>query len=217
MAGTEPELDRTVLFMPGVGGDGAFWKGVGDRLPARWEKRYLDWPGLGRQPASPGVNGFADLLDLADAALTRPCAIVAQSMGGIIAVQLALRRRSLVTHLVLVATSGGLDVSAFGASDWRQDFAAAFPGTPSWVLNDRPDLGGQFERLPVPPLLVWGDDDPISPVAVGRHLAARIHESRLVVVPGGRHSMGMDLPHVLAPLVEEHLGSRQSQQPYRAQ
>jgi pimeloyl-ACP methyl ester carboxylesterase len=122
---------RNVLFLPGVSGDGGFWKGVGELLPASWTKRYLDWPGLGRQPASEDVKGFADLLALAQAALDRPSAIVAQSMGGIIATQLALRHPQLVTHLVLVATSGGMDVSAFGASDWRMDFVAAFPGTPA--------------------------------------------------------------------------------------
>lgn len=196
---------RNVLFLPGVSGDGGFWKGVGELLPASWTKRYLDWPGLGRQPASEDVKGFADLLALAQAALDRPSAIVAQSMGGIIATQLALRHPQLVTHLVLVATSGGMDVSAFGASDWRMDFVAAFPGTPAWVLNEKPDLGRQFAEVSVPTLLLWGDEDPLSPVAVGRHLAAAIPEAELHVLPGGRHSMGMDLPALLAPRIEAHI------------
>jgi pimeloyl-ACP methyl ester carboxylesterase len=196
---------RNVLFLPGVSGDGGFWKGVGGLLPPSWPKRYLDWPGLGRQPASPDVNGFADLLALAQAALDCPSAIVAQSMGGIIAVQLALKHPQLVTHLVLVATSGGMNVSAFGAADWREDFVKAFPGTPAWVLNERPDLGRQFAEVAAPTLLVWGDDDPLSPVAVGQHLAALMPKAELHVLAGGRHSMGADLPHLLAPRIEAHI------------
>lgn len=196
---------RNILFLPGVSGDGGFWRGVGELLPAAWTKRYLDWPGLGRQPASPDVNGFADLLALAERALDRPSAIVAQSMGGIIATRLALKHPQLVTHLVLVATSGGMNVSAFGAADWRADFVRAFPGTPAWVLNERPDLGRQFAQVMAPTLLLWGDDDPISPVAVGQHLAAAMPKAALQLIPGGRHSMGADLPQLLAPRIEAHI------------
>ncbi|MFC5548120.1 alpha/beta fold hydrolase [Massilia aerilata] len=196
---------RNVIFLPGVSGDGGFWKGVGGLLPAAWNKRYLDWPGLGRQPASPDVNGFADLLALAEAALDRPAAIVAQSMGGIIATQLALKHPRLVTQLVLVATSGGMDVSVFGAADWRADFVQAYPDTPAWALNEKPDLGAQFAQIVAPTLLLWGDDDPISPVAIGRHLAAAIPKAELQRIPGGRHSMGADLPQLLAPRIEAHI------------
>jgi pimeloyl-ACP methyl ester carboxylesterase len=198
---------KNIFFLPGATGDGSFWAGVGNLLPCSWGKRYLNWPGLGNQAPSPTVNGLADLLHLAERHLNQPSAIVAQSMGGIIAVQLALKHPELVTHLVLVATSGGLDVSTFGASDWRPDFLAAFPDTAPWILTERPDLTVQFWELEVPTLLVWGDKDTISPVAVGRNLASRIPGSNLVIIPEGQHSMGMDLPDVVAPLIETHLGS----------
>jgi len=196
---------RNILFLPGVSGDGGFWRGVGELLPAAWTRRYLDWPGLGRQPASPDVNGFADLLALAESALDRPSAIVAQSMGGIIATQLALKHPQLVTHLVLVATSGGMNVSAFGAADWREDFVQAYPDTPAWVLNERPDLGSQFAKVMTPTLLLWGGDDPLSPVAIGQHLAAAMPKAALQLIPAGRHSMGADLPQLLAPRIEAHI------------
>jgi pimeloyl-ACP methyl ester carboxylesterase len=59
--------------------------------------------------------------------LKGPSVVVAQSMGVYIALQLALRYPHLVTHLVIVAATGGIDVAAFGATDWRQEYAAAFP------------------------------------------------------------------------------------------
>ncbi len=43
-------------------------------------------------------------------------------MGGFIALQLALRYPHLVTHLVLVAATGGVDMAGHGASDWRHDY-----------------------------------------------------------------------------------------------
>jgi pimeloyl-ACP methyl ester carboxylesterase len=197
--------ERNVLFLPGASGDGSFWTGVGALLPASWQKRYLNWPGLGNQPASSTVKGLEDLLSLAELELTRPSAVVAQSMGGIIAIRLALKYPDLVTHLVLVATSGGLDVSKLGAEDWRSDFMATFPNSARWILTARPDLSNQFHELRVPTLLIWGNRDAISPVAVGEYLAARIAQAKLIVVPGGDHSVGMDRPRVVASLIKAHM------------
>ncbi|GAC1424459.1 MAG: alpha/beta hydrolase [Burkholderiaceae bacterium] len=197
--------EQNILFLPGVSGDGAFWAGVGELLPALWRKHYVSWPGLGDQPASPDVTGFAGLLTLAEQALTRPSVIVAQSMGGIIAAQLALKHPALIRGLVLVATSGGLDVSAFGALDWRPDFVATFPNTPSWLLDAKSGLSVRFSDLAVPTLLIWGNDDAISPVAVGRHLASVIPQSELYVISDGKHSMAVDLPAAVAALVQAFL------------
>lgn len=194
-----------ILFLPGASGDGRFWQRIGARLPATWKKTYLNWPGLGNQPHDAEVRSLDDLLRKAEQALQRPSAIVAQSMGGIIAIQLALKHPDRVTHLVLAATSGGLDVAALGAADWRPEFLEAYPRTARWILTEKPDLGGSLHSLNVPTLLLWGDDDPVSPLAVGEHLARRINDARLVVIPGGRHAMAFDLPDAVAPLVHAHL------------
>jgi surfactin synthase thioesterase subunit len=53
-------MQHRLLFLPGAGADPAFWRPLGDRLPATWEKVYFGWPGLGAQPPSPDVNGLED-------------------------------------------------------------------------------------------------------------------------------------------------------------
>lgn len=196
---------RSVLFLPGAGGDGTFWKGVGGRLPGGWSKTYLSWPGLGNQPGRPDIRGFDDLVRLAEDSLRAPSVLVAQSMGGIVGIKLALRHPGLVCHLVLTATSEGLDVSAFGAQDWRPEFLATYPNTARWILEKTPDLTKSLPALRMPTLLIWGEDDPISPPAVGRYLAERISISRLVVVPGGSHSFAADRPEIVASLIEDHV------------
>jgi poly(3-hydroxyoctanoate) depolymerase len=201
---TEP-ADRRVLFLPGATGDEQFWSGVGEALPARWEKRYLGWPGLGSQRADPSVRGFADLLALAERALSRPAAVVAQSMGGIIGIQFALRRPDLVTHLILAATSGGVDLKAFGAIDWRDEFLLNHPDTARWIVTEKPDLTDDLPRIQAPTLLLWGEADPISPPAVGRFLAQRIPTARLEIIPGGGHLFATQQPERVAPLIRDHL------------
>jgi len=42
-----------------------------------------------------------------------------------------------------------------------------------------------LRRIAAPTLLIWGDSDPISPVAVGRHLESCIANAELPCLPGG--------------------------------
>jgi pimeloyl-ACP methyl ester carboxylesterase len=171
------------VFLPGVGGDPAFWRPLADRLP-KGDDVLLGWPGLGNQPADPAVRSFADLTALAARALAAPCDVLAQSMGGIVAVRLALDHPDKVRRLVLTATSGGLDVAALGAQDWRPGYRAQHPQVADWVLEQRPDHEVEIPAIRQPVLLLWGDNDPLSPIAVGWRLAALLPNATLRVVPG---------------------------------
>jgi pimeloyl-ACP methyl ester carboxylesterase len=131
--------------------------------------------------------------------IDHPTALVAQSMGGIVAVCAALDRPERVTHLVLTVTSGGVDMSAMGAQGWRPDFAAANPSLPRWLLDDRTDLTSRLAELRMPVLLLWGDADPISPVRLGQRLA------ELYVFPGGGHDLGFTHAAEVAELIDRHL------------
>jgi pimeloyl-ACP methyl ester carboxylesterase len=112
---------RTVFFLPGTGASPDFWKPVESRLPSEWTKHYFAWPGLGDQPPDSTIESYDDLVRLVEARLDGPVELVAQSMGGVIAARLALAHPALVRRLVLAATSGGIDMTAFAAADWRPD------------------------------------------------------------------------------------------------
>ncbi|HYM31769.1 MAG TPA: alpha/beta hydrolase [Candidatus Cybelea sp.] len=200
-------LVRRVVFLPGASGDPGFWRAAGDRLPASWRKTYLAWPGLGHQSHDPTVMGMDDLVALAETAIGDSSAIVAQSMGGIVAVRLALKSPEAVTHLVLAATSGGIDMSRFGASDWRAEYRREYPAASSWILDSRPDHTADLKRLRQPVLLLWGDNDPISPVAVGQYLATLLPRAALHVVAGGDHGLAQNRAADVAPLIEKHLSA----------
>ena len=199
-------MQPTVLFLSGVGADPAFWRSVGDRLPDTWSKTYLGWPGLGHQPHDPAVQSFHDLITYAEAALGGgPVDIVAQSMGGAIALQLALRHPDRVRRLVLTVTAGGLDVAALGALDWRPDYAADYPKAASWILSARPDYSPDLGRVTQPTLLLWGDADPISPVAVGERLRDLLPNAEWHIIDGGEHDLALTRANEIAPLMRAHL------------
>jgi len=203
MLGAEP---RRVLFLPGAGADPAFWRPLGDRLPAAWDKTWFGWPGLGEQPPDPAVNAIDDLVAMVEAMLDPgPCDLVAQSMGGVVALSVALRNPEKVRRLVLTATSGGVDVADRTHFDWRGNYRREYPRAAAWITDARIDLTAQIPTIACPTLLLWGDADPISPVGVGERLAALLPDAQLHVTPGADHDLAQTHAAALAPLVERHL------------
>jgi pimeloyl-ACP methyl ester carboxylesterase len=170
-----------------MSGAGSFWRPVANRLPTEWEHVLLDWPGLGAVPPSPRVRSFDELVGLVLETLAVPAAVVAQSMGGVVAVRAALGAPEAVSHLVLTATSGGIDVAALGAVDWRSNYREQWPDAPKWAFDRPDDLSARLETLTTPTLLIWATRDPISPLAVGEHLATLVPNSRLTLVDTAEH------------------------------
>jgi pimeloyl-ACP methyl ester carboxylesterase len=195
----------TVVFLPGAAGSAQFWEPVASRLPADWDRALLDWPGAGDQPHDAGVESFEGLIELSARRVSGQSDLVAQSMGGVVAVGIALRHPEKVRRLVLVATSGGIGVTALGAGDWRADYRAQFPNAAAWVTERSDDYTSQLPGLIAPTLLLWGDRDPISPVAVGRRLTELLPNSRLAVISGGTHAMAVEQPAAVAEAVIAHL------------
>jgi pimeloyl-ACP methyl ester carboxylesterase len=195
-----------ILFLPGSGASPDFWKPLGALLPADWSKHYFGWPGLGDQPLDPAIKGIDDLVRLVAAKMDGPVDLVAQSMGGIIAARLAIEQPQKVRRLVLTVTSGGVDMAGLGATDWRVGYRKSFPRAASWITEPQTAGPQPVEKIAAPTLLLWGDCDLISPVAVGRHLEARIPDARLHIVAGGDHDLAQTHAAEIAPLIARHLG-----------
>lgn len=209
------EMDNLV-FLPGASGSTDFWRPVVEQLAAAYNTTILAYPEFGGANAQADVNSFddlqryilaciaagsniaeyraitADTLQALEAqekqsASTRR-SIVAQSMGGIFAVQAALKFPKLIKALVLVATSGGIDLSGFDVLDWRQDYQLTY-AVPNWFVGQHEFLDDQLAKIECPILLIWGDQDLISPVSVGEYLAAKFSHASLHIIQGGGHDL----------------------------
>lgn len=53
--------------------------------------------------------------------------------------------------------------------------------------------------------MLWGDADPISPVAVGQYLAGTLPGAVLHVFEGAKHDLGFTHAAQIAPLIDQHL------------
>jgi pimeloyl-ACP methyl ester carboxylesterase len=193
-----------LLFLPGASGNRTFWRPLADRLATRATRRIVGYPGFGGEPADPAIASLDDIVQRVVAMIDRPTALIAQSMGGVIAMRATLEKPQFVTHLVLTVTSGGVDTAALGAHNWRAGDTSAFP---EWFVSYHGDLSDELARLTQPALLLWGDNDPLSPVAVGERLNTLLVNSTLHVVRGGEHDLASVHAQVLAPLVDAHLAA----------
>ncbi|MBE0612886.1 MAG: alpha/beta fold hydrolase [Burkholderiales bacterium] len=194
-----------LIFLPGAGGSAGFWEPVSELLLHPASRTLLGWPGFGPEPVDRLVTSVDDLVNMVVSELDQPSALIAQSMGGAIALQAALRRLDRVTHLVLAVTSGGIDISGLGAEDWRPAFQKSNPSVPRWFIDYKLDLSSSLGLIRAPTLLLWGDADPISPVAVGERLGTLLPHARMHVFAGGQHDLANTLAHDVASQIDAHL------------
>ncbi|MFI5273151.1 MAG: alpha/beta fold hydrolase [Ktedonobacterales bacterium] len=155
---------------------------------------------------------------------------VGHSMGGYISMQLAAERPEHVGRLVLVApaavpaarTLRGEVVPLLGAlRAMRPDFLPiltydALRAGPITLLRAARDLlvvddHGEFGRIAVPTLLIWGANDTLVLPATGELLRRELPDARLLVLPRAGHVVMYDRPRafddaVLAFLAGEVVG-----------
>jgi poly(3-hydroxyoctanoate) depolymerase len=200
MSGAPPPI----VFLPGASGDASAWQPVADRLRGR-EHLLIGYPGFAGNPPDPTIWSLSDLYRAVLAKLPPVFDLVAQSMGGVLALRMALEQPDRIRRLVLVATSGGVDVQRLGGVDWREGWRALHQKAPTWFVDDRTDVTGQLAYVRASTLLIFGDTDPISPVRVGEFLRDRLPQARLEIIAGGTHDMEIERPDVVAGLVRSHL------------
>jgi pimeloyl-ACP methyl ester carboxylesterase len=201
-------MPTKLLFLPGALGRTQFWDPVAKLLQYSATKVRVGWPGFGATPPDPSIHGIDDLVAKVVAQIDQPTALIAQSMGGVIAMRTALEKPELVTHLVLAATSGGVDVAGLGGQNWQQAFHEANPLLPRWFSTYQEDLSLRLAQVRIPTLLLWGDADPISPVSVGKRLAALLPFAQLRIIAHGDHGLAETHASTIAPLIDAHLAKR---------
>lgn len=113
-----------VLLLHGIGGRASLWAQTIAALSDRHRVIAMDMPGY--DGTSPALGSFEALADAAvallDARGIASADVIGHSLGGMIALEIALRHPTRVRRLVIVASS-----AAFGSRDpaFRADFLAA--------------------------------------------------------------------------------------------
>lgn len=188
-----------------------------------------DLPGFGRSGKPAKVLNVPELADALAAWLDvvglTSAALVANSLGCQVVVDLAVRRPELVEALVLSGPT--IDRHARNAPvqvarwlrDWPherpslalahlRDYALA--GTNRALRTFRHALADRIEeklpRVQAPTLVVRGARDPIAPQDWVVEVTRLLPNGRLVVIPGGPHCVNYSTPRAFARVVRAFLG-----------
>lgn len=130
----------TLLMIHGSGGSAANYRPQLDRLGPEINPAAIDLPGCGQTPgpAPVRVEDYAQWLgDFLAAGPVRPV-LMGHSLGGAIALQLALERPSLVRGLILMGTGSRLRVLPAILDGIRDNFAAIVPMIVRYAYSPRP-------------------------------------------------------------------------------
>jgi pimeloyl-ACP methyl ester carboxylesterase len=198
------------VLVHGLGGSHRYLRATVEALAERHRVAVADLPGFGtlhRQRRDFAVDTAAGWLRDWMRAIGAPRAhVVGHSMGGFIAARLALETPDAVDRLILVAPAGlptGQSMARHLAGIARM-LAQATPRSLLLALPDAlragprflwrvgrdllaQDLTGQLGAIRAPTLVVWAEDDPLLPAALGPRFRARIPSCRLLRLPGGGH------------------------------
>jgi pimeloyl-ACP methyl ester carboxylesterase len=207
------ELGRgePVVLIHGLGGSWRWWSRNIEPLAEHFRVFALDlsrrehWlRGQGRVRPREADDVLAAWLDRVDLG---PVHLVGHSLGGHMAIRLSARHPERVRRLVLIASVG----LPFGAGLLRLTARALGPvpertlafrrlvladslrTNPLVVLQTaremlRDDLTGLLERIAAPTQIIWGERDPMVPVANAHRLHAAIAGSRLLIIPRAGHN-----------------------------
>jgi len=159
-----------------------------DQLAPYAQKNVIAYPSFCGFPDHADIQNFNDLQSYVLNQIQAPAIIIAQSMGGIFAVQAALQKVDQIKALVLVATSGGINLTPFDVADWREEYQQTFQ-VPDWFVTHSEFSDTRLGEIQCPVLLIWGNADPISPVSVGQYLHEKLSHSKLVIIENGKHDL----------------------------
>lgn len=202
-----PSPDRPVLvFLHGLGTSTATWDAVTQQLSDRYLTVAVDLPGHGASPhpedpaaytrdaALAGIDAVIE--DLAGTGTGRPV-LIGHSLGGYLTLAHAATRPDVAAGLVVLNTGPGFR-DAEKREAWnersRRNWHRFGVSERAAGLNLQHD-GVVMERLAdivVPTLFLAGGDDSAQYQGAGAYLERKMPDARLVVLPGGGHSMHED-------------------------
>lgn len=225
-----------MLFLHGAGGTHQHW-GLQLRNPALIaHKLAFDLPSHGRSPgpAPTSISAYAaHTLAFLDALGIERSALVGHSMGGAIALQIALDYPQRVSHLAMLGSGARLPVfpelmtsfahdpsatvAYIASKSYGPNASAALRASSSAALRradaallqstfhacDRFDLRHRLHNLNCPTLIIYGTEDAIVDPERSSELHAAIAHGTLIAIEQVGHMSMLEVPDVISAALSD--------------
>lgn len=224
----------TLVFIHGAGGS-----------PMTWHLQLLHFKDAVavELPGHPNSSGLTTIEEYANYVANyvqkngvKDPVLVGHSMGGAIAIEIALRNLNLA-GLVLVGTGARLRVHPDILSKTKENYEEASKLIATWSVSstcdpviverirnellkvkaevtygdftacDKFDRMNHVEKIAYKTLIVVGADDRLTPVKYSQYLHDKIRNSKLVVIPGAGHSVMLEKHQLFNEALEAFLDS----------
>lgn len=221
-----PDDGPVLVLIHGAGGSRLHWPSQLRRTSGA-TVYTLDLPGHGRSHGEGcrtiGAYGAAVLAFLDDVGL-ESAVLVGHSMGGAIALELAVSQQERLAALVLIGTGARLRVDSAILGGIESDFLQvidvvteyAWSGAADQSLKeigrtalretgqdvvlgdfmacDRFDVMDRLSEIETPTLVVVGSDDRLTPVKYSRFLSERVASASLAIIQEAGHMVMLERP-----------------------
>ncbi len=225
-----PDGGTAVVLVHGLGMSSRYMVPLAQHLGREFRVYAPDLPGFGlsEKPShaltvpelSHVLRGFMDAVGL------RRAALVANSLGCEIVVDLAQRHPALVQTLVLQGPTPDLEgrpmlrqaallmltglferwsLAWVAVSDYFRGGMSRYIATYHNMVEHR--MADKLPRVHVPTLVVWGTRDYLIPYEAVEQMARSLPNAELVVVPGAAHGMNYSHPARFAAVISPFLSS----------
>lgn len=226
-----------VLFLHGTGGNGKTWFNQLRRLSGEYRAIAVDLPGYGDSELPDSIESNDDyaafVREWMEVAGWDHAVVVGSSMGGRVALQLALDHPERVDGLVLVNSSGirvpGVETLSPGDVSPEEFMRAIFyrpspmvvragaASSAAWYgtmerLTAKPlrDMTPHLGEIRVPTLIVWGAHDRVLPPAFAHAFQRGIPGSRLAMLERAGHVPMMERPGEVNEAIASFLSGMRS-------
>lgn len=233
------EKHPSLFFVHGAGCDASVWNPQSEYFVARRVTYRMDLPGHGGSgpEGEERISVYGKWVRLVASSLfsSTPFVLVGHSMGGAIAMEIAVDPPPSLAGVVLVGTGAKLavtraifhmlkeDVESFFQTIGDVAFASATPEgvrrdfthtvrrcPPSVILNDFRachtfDIRNRLDKIHHPVMILCGAEDQLTPPKYARYLRDKIHPSRLLIIPKAGHMVMAEQPGATNRAIESFL------------
>lgn len=226
--------DPPVILIHGAYGSHLDWPAALRRMNST-RVLVLDLPGHGKSPGAgrDSISAYADdVIGLLDGLNIERAIFAGHSMGGAIALTLALDAPQRVAGLILIGTGARLRVHPSILGNLLNDTEAVARQITGWVWStnappkalertraqilaldplitlgdfqacNRFDVTGRLGDIAVPTLIITGSEDRMVTPKHSEYLAAHIAGAKLVIIQNAGHMVALEQPTLVAAQIE---------------